>query len=1652
MTVEELQIVISAKTEQVREKIDKLRKSIANIQPKKMPEVNVSTTPAQSSLKKLQSEVDRTQAKISKLNEKMNSAFAQQDAIAEKYKGLPSVTGMSKDQSYDYMVGNDPQMQKLNAQLDALDAKMAPLKEHLAETKAQMAEVGNAASSAAPKTEKLGNSAKTASGHLQSAGQSSSYFGRMVKSMMLSMVLYTGVSFVAKSIAQGFQNMAQGSAQANATMSALSTTGLYLQNSFASALMPVVQALTPVFTTLGDAISGVLQKLAMFFAALNGQKSVTVAKKSQVDYAKTVAESGNNLAEYQAKQQAASDKAAAAQQKAAEKTAASEQKVQKEVQKHQAKVDALKKSVMGFDELNILDSGKTDTWEAPTAKTYTADTSAAAAAPTWNGMPSPADMFQQVKIPQQVSDIAGKIKQILQDLKDFLLPSMLLVLGVIIACTGNLPLGIGLMVAGAVGLVAEVATKWGGLSDQVKGELSNLLIGLGTFMFAIGAILALSGANIPLGIGLMVAGAASLAAVVALNWGNMKTSVDAAMTAILAGLSTGLLVIGAIMAFSGANIPLGIGLMAAGAAGLAAAVALNWGGLSKNVQSTVTAISMIVGGSLLVLGAVLAFTGVNLPLGIALMAVGATTLATAVALKWDALCKSMKEQISFITAIVGGGLLALGAILALTGVNMPLGIAFMSIGAASLAASVALNWNSMSDSLRSKLTAITLIVGGFSLALGLILTLTGLFIPLGVALIGIGAASLTTAAALNWNFLKDKIKEVLADIMAIVGAASAAIGLILCLTGVGIPLGIGLILAGMALTHKAASISKTPITDWAKGAVNGIIDIFENGVNFIISMLNHLHWDIPDWVPLVGGKSFGFAIQPIHIPRLANGGLATKSTLANIGEGEYQEAVLPLSDEVYAKIAQGILKNVKDKKETQISTSIVSVQSKVDESSVRNTKQAITGLTASLCASADARKKAVSDETDYVSKKYQAVTTSLNASVPTFLSGMTTQVQGASTTIQTDTNSKWNSIHTFLSGKFSGISTAANTNFTAVKTAEETNFAQTQRDVQSKSASMYSAASEKFKAIYSDANSYFGKVKASAQSYMSGTYSVVDSNSRKTANSVSTNIGGAINGVVTGINAVLSAVGSSKSVPRVAVAHYAYGTGYHPGGAAIVNDQQGSTYREAVQYPDGRTFIPEGRNVYLPNLPRGSAVMPAALTAKTFKYASGVGQFFGTSAADMQKQLMDYIFAVKDPQKILQTAVDASTTKQAINEPWMSMKTSTVNYLTSQSATALKDLIKKFVEQSNGTAEALLRVASSQVGNTNPAAYWNFAGMKGAWCDMFVSWCLKHAGIKEGYGSYVPDTMDWYKQRNRWTDIPSPGSLIFYDWNNDRTPDHIGIVESIANGLVNTIEGNTTGPGGGTGVYRKQRHAGSDILGYAVPMFTGGGAGYGANFTGSGVERWRSLATKALQMTGHYSAHNVDLLLAQMNTESSGQVNPADYKDVNYYAGHASKGLMQVIPETFASYAMPGYNSDILDPLSNILASIRYTWSRYGGADGVWGQGHGYANGVGRLKWGGWNAKGGVFTAPTIAGLGDDGAEAALPLNERTYRQIARGISDAQKDSSDDYEMMRMAFASALREEGGSGSITVNSYVDSERVAQKVYTIEKRDRQRGRIS
>lgn len=75
----------------------------------------------------------------------------------------------------------------------------------------------------------------------------------------------------------------------------------------------------------------------------------------------------------------------------------------------------------------------------------------------------------------------------------------------------------------------------------------------------------------------------------------------------------------------------------------------------------------------------------------------------------------------------------------------------------------------------------------------------------------------------------------------------------------------------------------------------------------------------------------------------------------------------------------------------------------------------------------------------------------------------------------------------------------------------------------------------------------------------------------------------------------------------------AKGTNYHPGGDMIVNDQVGPLYKELVQFPGQAPFIPQGRNVYIPNAPVGTKVAKASVTKTILqrlgipKYADGVG-------------------------------------------------------------------------------------------------------------------------------------------------------------------------------------------------------------------------------------------------------------------------------------------------------------------------------------------------------------------------------------------------------------------------------------------------------------
>lgn len=121
------------------------------------------------------------------------------------------------------------------------------------------------------------------------------------------------------------------------------------------------------------------------------------------------------------------------------------------------------------------------------------------------------------------------------------------------------------------------------------------------------------------------------------------------------------------------------------------------------------------------------------------------------------------------------------------------------------------------------------------------------------------------------------------------------------------------------------NIVKVPI-NLIIGIINGLIGAVETGINWIIGGINNISFDVPDWVPGIGGSTFGFSIPKVNwgrIPYLAKGGVVTGPTPAMIGEGKYDEAIIPLDDspqmnDLINKIVEAIDKDDPDPQPVEV--------------------------------------------------------------------------------------------------------------------------------------------------------------------------------------------------------------------------------------------------------------------------------------------------------------------------------------------------------------------------------------------------------------------------------------------------------------------------------------------------------------------------------------------------------------------------------------------------------------------------------------------------------------------------------------------------------------------------------------------------------------
>lgn len=402
--------------------------------------------------------------------------------------------------------------------------------------------------------------------------------------------------------------------------------------------------------------------------------------------------------------------------------------------------------------------------------------------------------------------------------------------------------------------------------------------------------------------------------------------IDETLTAIMGIVALSLVAVGLILLFTG-NVGWGIGFIIAGAATLTVTMASASEFGYDGIIQMLTTIMGIAGGSLLALGIILLWIGgvVGTPIAIGMIIAGSALIVSSVAAKAAFSPDDVGGWLALITGIAAGSLLALGVILCMVG-TIPLGVGMIIAGAVSLVSAVALNSDAVVEAIRGPIGIITAIVSGALLVLGIILTCSGI-LPLGIGLIATGAIGLATVAAINRNAIVEALQGTIGTITAMASGALLVLGIILVCTGVGMPLGIGLILAGAAGLATVVAVNWSSVVDWVKnawnavknfwneniapvftakwwldlgktcingliagfeGGINGIISAFESMINWIVDGLNKISFDIPDWL---GGGSFGINLSRanfgrVSIPRLAQGAVIppNREFLAILGD------------------------------------------------------------------------------------------------------------------------------------------------------------------------------------------------------------------------------------------------------------------------------------------------------------------------------------------------------------------------------------------------------------------------------------------------------------------------------------------------------------------------------------------------------------------------------------------------------------------------------------------------------------------------------------------------------------------------------------------------------------------------------------------------
>lgn len=300
------------------------------------------------------------------------------------------------------------------------------------------------------------------------------------------------------------------------------------------------------------------------------------------------------------------------------------------------------------------------------------------------------------------------------------------------------------------------------------------------------------------------------------------------------------------------------------------------------IKGNIFELETIVGDALLAIGAILLFTWTKPVLGLGMIAAG-IAMKYNVAMNWDALPDAMRNEITLLDVILGSALLAIGAILAFSNTNLPLGLGLMAAGAVMLGSAVALNWDTIKNYVRNNVADILAVLGTALFAVGAIIALAcPALLPLGIGLMAAGGISLLAGAGMgiDWDYVKDKVHNVIDKIKGYLDSLKQK----------------------WEEVKKSASDLKDRIVLKFNGIRDKIAETIEKIKEFF-----RFKWELPEiklphltvaWEPLDGAnpiaRLFGIGSIPhLGINWYARGGIVDGATLIGAGEAG-KEAIVPL--------------------------------------------------------------------------------------------------------------------------------------------------------------------------------------------------------------------------------------------------------------------------------------------------------------------------------------------------------------------------------------------------------------------------------------------------------------------------------------------------------------------------------------------------------------------------------------------------------------------------------------------------------------------------------------------------------------------------------------------------------------------------------------